>query len=142
MLHNKLCPPCPKAAKSNLRRPIFTASWPRYYGSFQFSDFVLKTAPNRCPKFGIARKMLYLCRALGKCSASVGCGSAKPERARLCVLETFGTSEQSSSAPCTTLASSIMRDNKSGKRRADADRRKLSLIPCKNTFKHYGKDFV
>ena len=26
--------------------------------------------------FGIARKMLYLCRALGKCSASVGCGSA------------------------------------------------------------------
>ena len=27
----------------------------------QFIKFVLKIAPNRCPKFGIARKMLYLC---------------------------------------------------------------------------------
>ena len=27
----------------------------------QFVKFVLKIAPNRCPKFGSARKMLYLC---------------------------------------------------------------------------------
>ena len=50
-----------------------------------FDEFFIKIAPNRCPKFGIWRKMLYLCRALGKCSASVGCGSAEFERARLCV---------------------------------------------------------
>ena len=40
--------------------------------------------------------------------------------------------------PCTVNHERLQ----SGKRRADVDRRKLSLIPCKNTFKHYGKDFV
>ena len=67
---------CPKSTKSNARWPKNTDSRARNYGSFKFVKFVLKIAPNRGVKFGIARKMLYLCRALGKCSASVGCGSA------------------------------------------------------------------
>ena len=61
LLHCDIVPPCPKARKSNLGEPIFTASWPRYYGSFQFSDFVLKIDPIRRPKFGTSKKMLYLC---------------------------------------------------------------------------------
>ena len=86
--NRKNCPPCTLSTKRNLRGSKITASRQRNScvpsvasetsssdGSFKFIKFVLKIAPNRCPKFGSARKMLYLCRALGKCSASVGCGS-------------------------------------------------------------------
>jgi len=56
-----IAPPWPLATKRNLSASKITDSRPRNYGSFKFDDFVLKIAPNRCPKFGSAQKMLYLC---------------------------------------------------------------------------------
>ena len=48
----------------------------------QFAQFVLKIAPNRGSKFGIGRKMLYLCtRKQEVASTSEGCGSALAKRA-------------------------------------------------------------
>lgn len=46
---------------SNTRGQEITDSRPRSYVSSKFSESVLKTCPNRCPKFGRGRKMLYLC---------------------------------------------------------------------------------
>jgi len=68
-------PPCPKSAKRNLAGAKITDSRPRNYGSLkkrakaaikqrshaerelalreQFEEFLLKTAPIGCPKFGI-----------------------------------------------------------------------------------------
>ena len=92
----------------------------RMYRSLVLTDFHML----RESKFGFARKMLYLCRALGKCSASVGW---------LCECGLRLSIARASSAlrsPCTTLAPSIMRDNK----REAATRCSWShrnLIPCK-----------
>jgi len=47
--------------KRNLKGSKITDSRPRNYGSFKFVKFGLKIAPNRGVKFGLARKMLYLC---------------------------------------------------------------------------------
>ena len=66
----------------------------RMYRSLVLTDFHML----RESKFGFARKMLYLCRALGN------------------ALRVWAAAQHSSSSalrsPCTTLAPSIMRDNK------------------------------
>jgi hypothetical protein len=67
-------------ARSNLRGPKITASSLVYYGSSKlddFDEFFIKIGPIGGPKFGGARKMLYLCtRKQEVASTSEGCGSA------------------------------------------------------------------
>ena len=154
----------PLSTESNTRWPKITDSRARCYCSLKLGDFVLEIAPNRCPKFGSAQKMLYLCT---RKQEVLGEPSGKPSgeyewRLRLSIARASSALH----SPCTSLVivnrwssesheSSLSNGRvatekdavnherqQSGKRRADVDRRKLSLIPCKNTFKHYGKDFV
>ena len=69
---------CPRSTKSNLRGSEITFLRPQNYGSFKFIKFVLKIGPIGGVKFGNARKMLYLCRALGKmlCECGLRLGKA------------------------------------------------------------------
>ena len=50
----------------------------------QFDDFVLKIAPNRRPKFGSARKMLYLCIVNQKTGAHSKWETRKRDSATRC----------------------------------------------------------
>ena len=58
------CASCLLSAKSNTRGPKITDSSIVYYGSSKlddFDEFFIKIGPIGGPKFGGARKMLYLC---------------------------------------------------------------------------------
>ena len=128
MWHDRKCRSRSSAMKRNLKGSKITDSRPRNYGSFKFIKFVLKTAPNRGAKFGIARKMLYLCTRNMKLRVRVKAAAQH-------------SSSELGSAFALHFTCSCVRTNKAvsgGPMQIVAK----YLIPCKNTFKHYGKDFV
>ena len=102
----------PLATKRNLTDTKITASRARNYGSFKFIKFVLKIAPNRCPKFGSAQKMLYLC--------IVNRWSSESHESSL------------SNGRVATEKDTVNHERQqSGKRQADVDCCNKSLIPWK-----------
>ena len=88
----------------------------------QFVKFVLKIAPNRCPKFGSARKMLYLCT---RKQEVLGEPSGKPSgeyewRLRLSIARASSALH----SPCTSLVIVNHERQKAGGRPPDAVGRK------------------
>ena len=121
-------PRCPKTARSNQSASKITASSVVYYVSVEFDEFVLKIDPIRRPKFGTSKKMLYLCTRNMKLRVRVKAAAQH-------------SSSELGSAFALHFTCSCVRTNKAvsgGPMQIVAK----YLIPCKNTFKHYGKDFV
>ena len=88
----------------------------------QFVKFVLKTAPNRCPKFGSARKMLDLCT---RKQEVLGEPSGKPSgeyewRLRLSIARASSALH----SPCTSLVIVNHERHESGIRPPDVAGRK------------------